>query len=149
MKLARWILLIASGGFLLTLVEVRYLHRDKLGEEWQAWIPVVYCALAGLVAFLIAWSPKPAMPPAILFGLGILIGGYGTLLHSEGKPEAFIDLVLPAALVARADGGDEDDESRNSSRRDQAPPVLAPLGITGLSAFALASLIVREEKNSG
>ena len=150
MKLARWVLLIASGGFLLTLIEVRYLHREKLGEEWQAWIPVVYCALAGIVAFWLAWSRKPNVPGAILFGLGLLVGTYGTRLHSEGKPQAFIDLFLPAAVVARADSGEEEEEANRAGRKEEeAPPVLAPLGIAGLSAFALASSIVREEKNRG
>lgn len=145
-KLRTWVLLFAAGGFLLTLVEVRYLHRDKLGDEWQAWIPIAYCAVAAALAFMLSRSRKANLPSAIFFAFGAVIGGYGTWLHSEGKISPFLDLIVPA-VVAHANG-DEDEGTETKRKEDEsAPPVLAPLGIAGLSGFVLAALLVREESN--
>ena len=32
------------GALSLLLVEIRFEHREALGEAWQSWIPLVYCS---------------------------------------------------------------------------------------------------------
>lgn len=127
--------LVLAGGFATMAVEIRYLHRDVLGEEWQAAIPVVFSATA-FVACVMALSPARWLRTVVaaVMACGVFFGGYGTLLHSNGEPAAFQRLIT-AAIVARAD--DDDDSERGS---ESEPPVLAPLGIAGLSmvGFLLA-----------
>ena len=43
------------GGLALLLCELRFEHREVLGETWHSWIPLVYAAvtlLCGLIALL-------------------------------------------------------------------------------------------------
>jgi hypothetical protein len=46
------------GGAVLLAVEVRFEHREALGERWQAWIPLVYAVTTALLggAALLAWE---------------------------------------------------------------------------------------------
>ena len=48
------------GGVALLLCELRFEHREVLGETWRSWIPLIYAAvtlLGGLVA-LLRWDGK-------------------------------------------------------------------------------------------
>jgi hypothetical protein len=130
--------LVLAGGFATMAVEVRYLHREVLREEWQAAIPVVFSAVA-TVALLLGLSASKWARGLVAFvmGAGVLIGMYGTFLHSEGEASAFQRL-LAAAVVARAD--DDEHEGKEGRESEEEPPVLAPMGIAGLSAvgFLLA-----------
>ncbi|NOG39075.1 MAG: hypothetical protein HND43_06730, partial [Armatimonadetes bacterium] len=54
MRRERTVLYLLAGGFLLTAIEVRYLHREVLREHWQAWVPVAYGALGTAVAIVAA-----------------------------------------------------------------------------------------------
>lgn len=128
---------VLAGGFLTTAIEVRYLHRSVLGEEWQAIIPVVFCAVA-TVACVLAIAPSKVVRSvsAVVMLVGVVTGSYGVIVHSEGEAAAFQRLFI-ASIAARAD--DDDDEHGRES--EEEPPVLAPLGIAGLSMIGLLVLL--------
>lgn len=132
----RLMYLVLAGGFATMAVEVRYLHREVLREEWQASIPVVFSAVAAFACLAAVtekkWSRGLA---AVVMALGLVVGTYGTFLHSDGKTTPFQRL-LTAAVTVRADG-DEDEGHEAAGHAEDGPPVLAPLGIAGLSAIGL------------
>jgi len=137
------VLLILAAGFLTTAIEVRWLHRDVLREEWQAWIPVVYSVAAAVVSVLAAVRLASfRMVACVGFALGIAAGLFGVFRHTEGKPMAIMQMLTAEVIVAKADDGDEGGEEGNRGRREGGeaggePPALAPLGIAGLAAIGL------------
>jgi len=74
------------GGVALLLCDLRFEHREVLGETWRSWIPLIYAAvtlLGGLVA-LLRWDGKGRRVPAMLFGAGIAVGLLGFWFHTDG-----------------------------------------------------------------
>ncbi len=118
------------GGAALLAVEVRFEHREALGERWPAWIPLVYAlALAvGGVAALARWERGGRQALLGMFALGMLVGPAGVLFHSGGHPLRAVGEVLSAwALQPGQSGG---------IGRDH-PPALAPLAFGGLAALGV------------
>src|SRR3954468_13944001 len=74
------------GGLALLLFELRFEHREVLGETWRSWIPLVYSGVtlfAGLVA-LLRWNTGGRRVLAMLFGAGIAVGLAGFWFHTGG-----------------------------------------------------------------
>lgn len=130
------ILLVLAGGFLTLAVEVRYLHRNVLAENWQSIIPILFGPLAAFACgFALTGSRLSRWLCSLLMALGVGVGMFGTFLHSEGEVDPFARL-LTASITARANGGEEERGER-AEEAESEPPVLAPLSLSGLSAVGL------------
>ena len=119
------------GGVALLLFELRFEHREVLGETWRSWIPLIYSAvtlLAGLVA-LLRWDAGGRRLLALLFGAGIAVGLLGFWFHTDGHLLAGVRSVLGAWRVPLGqDGG---------IKMGSQPPALAPLAFCGLGTLGL------------
>ena len=119
------------GGVALLLSELRFEHREVLGETWRAWIPLIYTAvtlLGGFVA-LIRWEGAGRRVLSVLFGLGLAVGLLGLWFHTGGHLLTALRSVLFAWLVPPGqDGG---------IKMGSQPPALAPLAFCGLGALGL------------
>jgi hypothetical protein len=119
------------GGVALLLFELRFEHREVLGETWRSWIPLIYSAvtlLAGLVA-LLRWDAGGRRVLALLFGAGIAVGLLGFWFHTDGHLLAGVRSVLGAWRVPLGqDGG---------IKMGSQPPALAPLAFCGLGMLGL------------
>lgn len=147
MRRERTVLFLLAGGFLLTAVEVRYLHREVLAEHWQAWVPVVYGAIGTAMAVIAAALAQARRLAAGVFALGVLAGLLGFYLHTEGNP-AQVTKMLGPSLIAHADEDDERRASGESHEGSEEPPSFAPLGLAGLAAigFVCTSKLFAAEK---
>lgn len=136
----RRIAAVLLGGTALLLTELRFEHREVLGETWRSWIPLVYCAatlLAGSVA-LLRWQSGGRRALAALFGAGIAVGLLGLWFHTGGHPLRGVLAVVAAwAVPLGQDGG---------VKMGSAPPALAPLAFCGLGTLGL--LICRSRPES-
>ena len=119
------------GGVALLLFELRFEHREVLGETWHSWIPLVYSSvtlLAGLVA-LLRWDSGGRRALAVLFGAGIAVGVLGFWFHTDGHLIGGIRGVLAAWLVPFGQNG--------GVKIGSKPPALAPLAFCGLGTLGL------------
>ncbi|MGZ6125418.1 MAG: hypothetical protein ACXWLR_10695 [Myxococcales bacterium] len=121
--------LVLGAGFLLC--EIRFEHREVLGETWRGWIPLSYAAIllaAGVPAWL-SWHKGGRKVLAALFALAIAVGLLGAWFHSDGRPDKSLLRVARAwALPPGKDGG---------VKPGAAPPLLAPLAFSGLGLLGL------------
>jgi hypothetical protein len=119
------------GGVALLLCELRFEHREVLGETWHSWIPLIYTAvtlLGGLVA-LLRWDGKGRRVLAMLFGAGIAVGLLGFWFHTDGHLVTGLRNILLAWRVPLGqDGG---------IKMGSQPPALAPLAFCGLGTLGL------------
>lgn len=123
------------GGMALLLGEVRFEHREVLGETWRAWLPLGY-----LAAFLVAGSAALARYHrggrrvlAVLFGLALLLGALGVWFHAGGHVVRALGHVAGAWLTRPgSDGGVE---------VGSAPPVLAPAAFIGIGVVGLLACL--------
>jgi hypothetical protein len=114
------------GGAAFLLVEVRFEHREVLGETWRGWIPLTCAALllvAGIPAWL-AWAGRGRKLLAALFALTAAVGVLGAWFHSGGRPDRAVVRVMSAWALAPGQNGGE--------KPGSAPPALAPLAFSGL-----------------
>jgi len=136
---SKLILLVLAGGFLTMALEIRYLHREVLQEEWQAILPLIFCPVAALACGLALFNSHAARYScSAVMALGAVVGLYGVLLHSEGKVEPFQRL-FTASIIAKADEGEEEEREHGKAEAEgeDGPPVLAPMSLTGLSIVGL------------
>jgi hypothetical protein len=142
MTLARRIAgaLVLGAAFLLC--EIRFEHREVLGETWRSWIPLAYAALlllAGIPAWL-RWSGTGRRVLAGLFAAALAVGFLGAWFHSEGRPASSLRRVAAAwALPPGKDGG---------IKVGSAPPLLAPLAFCGLGLLGLLACASDEGRGS-
>jgi hypothetical protein len=107
-------------GFAVLGLDARYEHRHVVGEHWQGWIPVAACGLSALASLMaMGQSRAVALVCTWVFGLSAVAGLYGVALHTELEPEVVVKMLRLEALD------------------EQAPPALAPLGLTGLASIGL------------
>ena len=121
--------LVLGAGFLLC--EIRFEHREVLGETWRGWIPLGYAALLlaiGVPAWF-AWSKGGRKILGALFAVAIAVGLAGAWFHSDGRPaRTFARVAAAWALPPGKDGG---------LKPGSAPPLLAPLAFCGLGLLGL------------
>jgi hypothetical protein len=113
------------GGFSLLLVEIRFEHREALGQAWQSWIPLLYSGamlLLGLAA-MARWNSGGRRVLMAGFAAAVLVGLLGLWFHSEGHPVSRVLQVLGTWALHPGDGG---------GIKVGAAPVLAPLAFVGL-----------------
>jgi len=119
------------GGMALLLCELRFEHREVLGETWRSWIPLIYTAvtlLGGLVA-LLRWDGKRRRVLAMLFGAGIAVGLLGFWFHTDGHLVTGLrNILLAWRIPLGQDGG---------IKMGSQPPALAPLAFCGLGILGL------------
>ena len=119
------------GGVALLLFELRFEHREVLGETWRSWIPLVYTgvtSLAGGIA-LLRWDAGGRRVLAVLFGVGVAVGLLGFWFHTGGHIVAGLRDVLAAWRIPLGqDGG---------IKIGSKPPALAPLAFCGLGTLGL------------
>jgi hypothetical protein len=132
---------LAASSAALLLFELRFEHREVLGETWRSWIPLAYCAAlllvsAAALARFRSWG-RPAL--ATLFALGIAVGLIGFWFHSDGDPLAALGQVARAFWIPLGQDGGVKMGSR--------PPPLAPLAFCGLGALGLAVCATRERRD--
>jgi hypothetical protein len=123
--------LLLGAAFLL--VEIRFEHREVLGETWRGWIPLSYAALllaAGVPAW-IAWTKGGRKVLAALFALAIAVGLLGAWFHSDGRPDKSLARVVRVWAVAPGKDG--------RMKHEDAPPALAPMAFCGLGLLGLLS----------
>ena len=123
------------AGSALLLAEVRFEHREVLGETWRAWVPLGCGALlmVGGGAALLRWRRGGRAVLAGLFGATLLVGVLGVWFHSGGHPIVHLREVVSAWLLQPGQNG--------GIRIGSRPPLLAPgafcgLGLIGLIACA-------------
>ena len=119
------------GGVALLLFELRFEHREVLGETWHSWIPLVYAGatlLAGGLA-LLRWEAGGRRVLLALFGLGVAVGLLGFWFHTGGHLLAGLrDVLLAWRIPPGHDGG-----IKIGSR----PPALAPLAFCGIGTLGV------------
>jgi len=119
------------GGAALLLAEVRFEHREVLGETWHAWLPLAYAALlllAGGVA-LLRFRQGGRQVLAALFAVGFVIGALGIWFHSGGHPVRHVWEVLSAWRIPPGQNG--------GIRIGSQPPTFAPAAFWGLASIGL------------
>jgi hypothetical protein len=123
------------AGAAMLLVEVRFEHREVLGETWVAWIPLACAALlvlAGGIA-LVLWRRGGRRILAMLFGLSFLTGALGLWFHSGGHPFREATKALSAWKLKPGDTGPEPVGSE--------PPPFAPAAFCGLGLLGLIACL--------
>jgi hypothetical protein len=123
------------AGSAVLLLEVRFEHREALGQNWRAWLPLGYGAalLLGGGAALVFWRRGGRLVLEALFALAFAVGALGMWFHSDGHPLAELWRVLSAwGLLPGQDGG---------MKIGSAPPVLAPAAFWGLGAIGLIACL--------
>lgn len=135
------ILLLVAGGFLLMLIDVRHMHREILSEHWQSWIPIVISVLGFFIAVALIKIKRLKFLAILIYLSGIGAGLYGSYLHSEGEMNKYLDLFASKEIVAYALDKDEYENEKNENEKEEAPPLLAPLGLSGLCAFGLVGAL--------
>ncbi|MCG9896072.1 MAG: hypothetical protein MH204_11420 [Fimbriimonadaceae bacterium] len=128
MKKDAWFLLIAVAGFAVFAVDIRFEHREVLAEHPVAWVPIVYCLLAvGACLFGLADRAAWKIPLMVFFGLGIGVGMFGVKEHLEDQEQ------VPGMIASTLIG-------REVSGRRVEKPLIAPMGVSGLSLLALVAV---------
>lgn len=133
--------LVLGAAFLL--VEVRFEHREVLGETWVAWLPLA-CAALLLVVGAIAlpfWQRGGRKVLMVLFGIAFVIGTVGIWFHSGGHPFAHVAKVLSAWRLHPGQSG--------GTKVGSEPPALAPAAFCGLGLLGLIACLTRPADDQG
>ncbi len=139
MDTERPILLALLGGAAFLLAEIRFEHREVLGETWHAWIPLAW-ALVLLVSggvSLARFRQGGRAVLAFLFGLTAAVGALGIWFHSGGHPLRGAAQVLSAWVLSPGQNG--------GIKIGSQPPALAPAAFCGLGLLGL--LACRRQKD--
>jgi hypothetical protein len=127
------------GGIAPLLFELRFEHREVLGETWHSWIPLVYSAallLFGSIA-LLRWDHGGRRALSLLFGAGVIVGLLGLWFHADGHlVNGIRDVLLAWRIPLGHDGG-----IKIGSR----PPAFAPLAFCGLGTLGALVCAARRQ----
>jgi hypothetical protein len=119
------------GGVALLLFELRFEHREVLGETWRSWIPLFYSgatALAGGIA-LVLWDKGGRRILLVLFGIGVAVGLLGLWFHTDGHVLSGLrDVLFAWRIPPGHDGG---------IKIGSKPPALAPLAFCGIGTLGV------------
>ena len=129
------------GGAAMLLAEIRFEHREVLGETWHAWIPLAYAALllvaGGAALFRFRRGGREVL--RVLFAAAIVVGAAGIWFHSGGRPVRQAAKVLSSfALEPGKDGG---------IKIGTEPPPLAPAAFCGLGFIGLIACRRRQRRD--
>jgi len=119
------------GGAAFLLADIRFEHREVLGETWAAWIPLAYATLllVGGGAAILRFHRGGRGVLRILFAAAVVVGALGIWFHSAGHPLRGVTQVLSSfALAPGKDGG---------IKIGSEPPPLAPAAFCGLGFIGL------------
>jgi hypothetical protein len=119
------------AGVALLLFELRFEHREVLGETWRSWVPLVYAGatlLIGGVA-LLRWDSGGRSVLAVLFGLGIAVGLLGFWFHTDGHVLTGLRDVIAAWRIPLGQNG--------GIKIGSKPPALAPLAFCGIGTLGV------------
>jgi len=129
------------GGAAMLLAEIRFEHREVLGETWHAWIPLAYAALLLVAggAALLRFRRGGREVLRVLFAAAIAVGTAGIWFHSGGRPARQAAKVLSSfALEPGKDGG---------IKIGSEPPPLAPAAFCGLGFIGLIACRRRQRRD--
>ena len=114
----------------MLLAEIRFEHREALGETWHAWVPLVYVGVLIVLGAgaLLRYHEGGRRVLRGLFGLAFLVGALGVWFHSDGHPVQALGSVA-AAWWQRPEK--EAGESR--------PPALAPAAFIGIGLIGVVA----------
>jgi hypothetical protein len=121
--------LLAGAGMLLG--EIRFEHREALGETWHAWVPLAYVALLLIVGgtALLRFQGGGRQVLLVLFCLALGVGAAGIWFHSDGHPAHALARMASTWLTKPGtDGG---------IKVGSDPPVLAPAAFIGIGILGL------------
>jgi hypothetical protein len=123
--------LLAGAGLLLA--EIRFEHREVLGETWHAWLPLGYLALLLAVGpFALARFERGGRRVLVgLFGLALVLGALGSWFHADGHPVRALGQLANGWLAAPGQNG--------GVQVGSAPPLLAPGAFVGIGLLGLLS----------
>lgn len=129
------------GAFAFLLLELRFDHRDVLGEHWQAFAPLIYSGAMIIVggAALALWHRGGRVVLLWGFSIALAIGVVGFWMHNHGKPVQGVQRIAAAwsQPIQKTES-----ESRNEPALEE-PPVLAPLAFFGLGILGMLSCASR------
>ena len=128
--------LLLGAAFLL--LEIRFEHREVLGETWRGWIPIGYAALlfaAGIPAW-VAWARGGRKLLLALFAPALAVGLLGAWFHSGGRPDRA--LVRVASAWTRA----------GATKAGSGPPPLAPMAFCGLGLLGVLACASDDRRNA-
>lgn len=136
-SLAEQVIALLLGGAALLLVELRFEHREALGDTWRAWLPLVYLGVvlvAGSLA-LVRYHRGGRRVLVALFAPAVVLGALGVWFHSHGHPfHALGDIAAAWHAPPGSDAGVE---------VGSQPPVLAPAAFIGFGLLGLLSCLRR------
>lgn len=155
-------LLVLVVGFLISAVEVRFLHREAVREEAVAWIPTI-SSVVGMVACCVALlkSRKAAVVATVALLCVAISGGVGLYFHTKFQPAAFMALFQGSSTAKAGEpAGSGSSETRESEEgatenfeqamqeveSEGSAPALAPLSLAGL---ALLGMLAATDRRSG
>ena len=121
------------GGAAFLLAEIRFEHREVLGETWVAWLPLAYAALLVVAggAALLRFRRGGREVLRVLFAVAVVVGVLGIWFHSGGHPFRGVLQVLSAfGLEPGKNGG---------IKIGGEPPPLAPAAFCGLGMIGLTA----------
>ncbi|HKA90607.1 MAG TPA: hypothetical protein VKE22_23260 [Haliangiales bacterium] len=137
MTLGELVIAALLGGAALLLVELRFEHREVLGETWRAWLPLGYLALLVVVgAVALARFHRGGRRVLVaLFALALVLGAVGVWFHADGHPVRALGRIAAAWLAPPG--------SDAGVRVGSEPPVLAPAAFLGVGLVGLLSCLRR------
>lgn len=119
------------GGAAFLLADIRFEHREVLGETWAAWIPLVYATLLLVAggAALLRFHRGGRGVLRLLFAAAVVVGALGIWFHSAGHPLRGVAQVLSAFTWEPGKNG--------GIKIGSEPPPLAPAAFCGLGFIGL------------
>jgi hypothetical protein len=119
------------AAFAGLFMELRWEHREAIGETWHAWIPLVFCGAATLLGLLgvALWHGWGRALLLGCFAVACAIGVLGSFFHGGKHPIQRVERVVSAWTLKPGDDG--------GTKVGEGPPVLAPGAFVGLGLIGL------------
>lgn len=136
----RILLLILAGAFLTLSVETRFYHAGVWENEPFAYVPPVTAILSFFLC-LLALGKKYKKVAGILMAVLSLTGVAGLYFHTKFEAGAFDTLLRSNLREQRVEMITD-----NRGMAPDEPPVLAPLGYTGLLLVGSVVCLARNKR---
>ena len=140
--LNKWIVLLVLGALAGLLLEIRYTHREVLGEHTLSWTPLIYSGSMLIIGIIALWRWERGGRKALFwsFAVGLIVGPLGLWLHTMKHPVQGLRRELSAWSMPIENGDvHHHDESKGKDKgaAQAKPPVLAPLSFFGLGLLGM------------